>query len=198
MNQLRRVAIIGGNRIPFARSNGPYATASNQDMLTAAFKGVVDKFGFRGARLGDAGAGAVIKHARDWDMVREGVMGSGLSFETPGFDLQRACGTSLETAIIPFDRFARNRARQPAPVMATESRNPYAAFRNRGLFLVGLTVLSPGILLGLLGIFVLWLIVFGLMGAAIVASDLLRGTAWLIRVLLAALGPRAAGYPARP
>jgi acetyl-CoA C-acetyltransferase len=105
-SEVRRVAIVGGARIPFARAHGAYANVGNQDMLTAAFKGVVDKFGLRGARLGDAGAGAVIKHSRDWDMVRECVMGSGLSLETPGFDLQRACGTSLETAIIIASKIA--------------------------------------------------------------------------------------------
>jgi acetyl-CoA C-acetyltransferase len=105
-SEVRRVAIVGGARIPFARAHGAYANVTNQDMLTAAFKGVVDKFGLKGERLGDAGAGAVIKHSKDWDMVRECVMGSGLSFETPGFDLQRACGTSLETTIIIGSKIA--------------------------------------------------------------------------------------------
>jgi len=105
-SEVRRVAIVGGARIPFARAHGAYSNVSNQEMLTAAFKGVVDKFGLKGARLGDAGAGAILKHSRDWDMVRECVMGSGLSFETPGFDLQRACGTSLETAIIIGSKIA--------------------------------------------------------------------------------------------
>jgi len=105
-SEVRRVAIVGGARIPFARAHGAYSNVGNQEMLIAAFKGVVDKFGLKGARLGDAGAGAILKHSRDWDMVRECVMGSGLSFETPGFDLQRACGTSLETAIIIGSKIA--------------------------------------------------------------------------------------------
>lgn len=105
-SEVRRVAIVGGARIPFARAHGPYANLTNQDMLTAAFKAVVDKFALKGERLGDAGAGAVIKHSRDWDLVRECVMASGLAFETPGFDLQRACGTSLETAIIIGSKIA--------------------------------------------------------------------------------------------
>jgi acetyl-CoA C-acetyltransferase len=105
-SEVRRVAIVGGQRIPFARAHGAYANVTNQEMLTAAFKGVVDKFGLKGERLGDAGAGAVIKHSKDWDMVRECVLGSGLAFETPGFDLQRACGTSLETAIIIGSKIA--------------------------------------------------------------------------------------------
>lgn len=98
--QVRRVAIVGGVRIPFARAMGAYAECSNQDMLTAAFKGVVDRYGLAGERLGDVGAGAVLKHPRDFNLVRECVLSSGLSPQTPAFDLQRACGTSLEAAII--------------------------------------------------------------------------------------------------
>ena len=97
---VRRVAIVGGVRIPFARSMGAYAEASNQDMLTAALKAVVDRFALKGEVLGDVGAGAVLKHPRDYSLTRESVMSSGLSAETPGFDLQRACGTSLETAVV--------------------------------------------------------------------------------------------------
>ena len=97
---VRRVAIVGGARIPFARSMGAYAECSNQDMLTATFRGVVGRYGLSGERLGDVGAGAVVKHPRDFNLVRESVLSSGLSPETPAFDLQRACGTSLETAII--------------------------------------------------------------------------------------------------
>jgi acetyl-CoA C-acetyltransferase len=99
-SSVRRVAVIGGVRIPFARSMGAYAEASNQEMLTAALKGVVERFGLRGQRLGDVGAGAVLKHSQDFNLTREAVLDSGLAPETPAFDLQRACGTSLETAII--------------------------------------------------------------------------------------------------
>jgi acetyl-CoA C-acetyltransferase len=98
-NTTRRVAIIGGARIPFARSMGAYATCSNQAMLTAALGAVVQRFKLAGERLGDVGAGAVLKHPRDFNLTREAVLGSGLSPETPAYDLQRACGTSLETAI---------------------------------------------------------------------------------------------------
>lgn len=98
-SQVRRVAIIGGVRIPFARSYGAYATASNQDMLTAAFRGVVERFHLEGLRLGDVAAGAVIKHSRDYSLTRESVLSSGLDPHTPGLDMQRACGTSLEAAI---------------------------------------------------------------------------------------------------
>lgn len=98
-NVTRRVAILGGARIPFARSMGAYAESSNQDMLTAALQALVDKYRLGGARLGDVGAGAVLKHPRDFNLTREAVLGTTLDPHTPAFDLQRACGTSLETAI---------------------------------------------------------------------------------------------------
>src|SRR5580658_2219229 len=96
---VRRVAILGGVRIPFARSYSAYATASNQDMLTAAFRGLVARFKLEGVRLGDVAAGAVIKHSKDYNLVRECVLSSGLDPHTPGLDMQRACATSLEAAI---------------------------------------------------------------------------------------------------
>jgi acetyl-CoA C-acetyltransferase len=99
-SSVRRAAILGGARIPFARSMGAYAECSNQQMLTAVLRAVVDRFGLKGERLGDVGGGAVIKHSRDISLTREATYDSGLSQQTPAFDLQRACGTSLETAII--------------------------------------------------------------------------------------------------
>ena len=96
---VRRVAIIGGVRIPFARSYTAYATASNQEMLTATFRALVERFKLEGLRLGDVAAGAVIKHSKDYNLVRECVLSSGLDPETPGLDMQQACGTSLEAAI---------------------------------------------------------------------------------------------------
>jgi acetyl-CoA C-acetyltransferase len=98
-SSVRRVAILGGIRIPFARSMGAYAQASNQKMLTAALSALVERFRLRGELLGDVGAGAVLKHSRDFNLVRECVLDSGLDPRTPAFDLQRACGTSLDTAI---------------------------------------------------------------------------------------------------
>jgi acetyl-CoA C-acetyltransferase len=95
----RRVAIVGGRRIPFCRAHTDFANCSNQDMLTAVLKDLVQKFNLAGVALGDVSAGAVIKHSRDWNLARESVLGSGLAPETPAFDLQRACGTSLEAAI---------------------------------------------------------------------------------------------------
>jgi acetyl-CoA C-acetyltransferase len=92
----RRVAVLGGNRIPFARSNGAYATASNQDMFTATLDGLVARFGLEGERIGEVAGGAVLKHSRDFNLVRESVLGSKLAPETPGVDLQQACGTGLQ------------------------------------------------------------------------------------------------------
>jgi acetyl-CoA C-acetyltransferase len=102
----RRVAVIGGNRIPFARSNTAYAAASNQDMLTAAIDGLVTRFGLEGERLGEVVAGAVLKHSRDFNLTRESVLGSKLSPETPATDIQQACGTGLQAAIQVANKIA--------------------------------------------------------------------------------------------
>ena len=106
MADLRHAAILGGNRIPFARANGPYARASNQDMLTAAMDGLVARFGLQGARLGEVAAGAVLKHSRDFNLTRETVLGSRLSPSTPAYDVQQACGTGLETTIHVANKIA--------------------------------------------------------------------------------------------
>ena len=102
----RRVAVIGGNRIPFARSNTVYAGVSNQDMLTAAIDGLVTRYGLGGERLGEVVAGAVLKHARDFNLTRESVLGSKLSPETPATDIQQACGTGLQAAIQVANKIA--------------------------------------------------------------------------------------------
>ena len=94
-----RVAIVGGVRIPFCRSHSVYAESSNQDMMTATLQGLVQKYDLKGQTLGDVALGAVIKHSKDWNLARESVIGSGLSLKTPGVDLQRACGTSIEACI---------------------------------------------------------------------------------------------------
>ncbi|MEV4130620.1 acetyl-CoA C-acetyltransferase [Dactylosporangium sp. NPDC049742] len=101
-----RVAIVGGNRIPFARSGSAYATASNQDMLTAAIDGLVARFGLAGVRLGEVAAGAVLKHSRDFNLTRESVLGSRLDPRTPAYDVQQACGTGLEAAILVANKIA--------------------------------------------------------------------------------------------
>ncbi|MEM7081474.1 MAG: acetyl-CoA C-acetyltransferase [Pseudomonadota bacterium] len=103
---LRKVAIIGGSRIPFCRSHTQYKSAANQDMLTAAIAGVVHRFNLRGETLGDVASGAVLKHSKDWNLARESVLGSGLHANTPAFDIQRACGTSLEAAILVGSKIA--------------------------------------------------------------------------------------------
>jgi acetyl-CoA C-acetyltransferase len=102
----RRVAIVATRRIPFCRAYTSYARASNQAMMTAALAALVEATGLRGERLGDVALGAVMKHSRDWNLARECVLGSGLAPETPAFDLQRACGTSLEAAILLGNKIA--------------------------------------------------------------------------------------------
>ncbi|MBG7223955.1 acetyl-CoA C-acetyltransferase [Pseudomonas aeruginosa] len=106
MTQLRRVAIVGGNRIPFARSNTVYATASNQEMLTSALEGLVERYNLHGERLGEVVAGAVLKHSRDFNLTRECVLGSRLAPEPPAYDIQQACGTGLEAAILVANKIA--------------------------------------------------------------------------------------------
>ncbi|GAA4714136.1 acetyl-CoA C-acetyltransferase [Phytohabitans rumicis] len=103
---MQSVAIIGGNRIPFARSNSRYATAANQDMLTAALDGLVARYGLAGERLGEVVAGAVLKHSRDFNLTREVVLGSRLDPHTPAYDVQQACGTGLEAAILVANKIA--------------------------------------------------------------------------------------------
>ncbi|MDB5975380.1 MAG: acetyl-CoA C-acetyltransferase, partial [Nevskia sp.] len=103
---VRKVAILGGARIPFSRSNSAYSHKSNQDMLTAALRGLVDKYQLHGERLGEVAAGAVLKHSRDFNLTRECVLSSGLAPETPAYDVQQACGTGLETAILVGNKIA--------------------------------------------------------------------------------------------
>ncbi|RAV18192.1 acetyl-CoA C-acetyltransferase [Mycolicibacterium sp. GF69] len=105
----RRVAILGGNRIPFARSDGAYANASNQDMFTAALSGLIDRFNLSGETLGAVIGGAVLKHSRDFNLIRECVLGSALSSYTPAFDIQQACGTGLQATVAAADGIAAGR-----------------------------------------------------------------------------------------
>jgi acetyl-CoA C-acetyltransferase len=102
----RAAVILGGNRIPFARANGPYALASNQDMLVAAIDGLVARFGLSGQTVGEVAAGAVLKHSRDFNLTRESVLGSQLSARTPAYDVQQACGTGLEAVILVANKIA--------------------------------------------------------------------------------------------
>ncbi len=102
----RRAAVLGGNRIPFARQFGAYAEASNQDMLTSALEGLVARYGLAGERLGEVVAGAVIKHSRDFNLTREAVLGSSLAGTTPAYDVQQACATGLEATILVANKIA--------------------------------------------------------------------------------------------
>jgi acetyl-CoA C-acetyltransferase len=106
MKTLKRVAILGGARIPFARQNTAYTESNNIEMLTAALRGVVAKFKLEGQRLGEVAAGAVLKHSRDANISREAALDSGLSPQTPAYDVQQACATSLETAILVGNKIA--------------------------------------------------------------------------------------------
>ncbi|MEP9392047.1 acetyl-CoA C-acetyltransferase [Gordonia sp. VNK1] len=105
----RPVAILGGNRIPFARQDKTYAKVSNQDMFTTALDGLVSRFGLQGERLGMVAGGAVLKHSRDFNLIRECVLGSALSPYTPAFDMQQACGTGLQAITAVADGIARGR-----------------------------------------------------------------------------------------
>ncbi|HEY8521467.1 MAG TPA: acetyl-CoA C-acetyltransferase [Gammaproteobacteria bacterium] len=102
----RRVAVVGGLRIPFCRANTAYRHCSNQDMMSAVLRALVQRHGLEGERLGEVALGAVIKHSRDWNLARESTLSSGLAPETPAFDLQRACGTSLSASIIIASKIA--------------------------------------------------------------------------------------------
>ncbi|KMS80545.1 acetyl-CoA acetyltransferase [Streptomyces leeuwenhoekii] len=105
--QARRVAIVGGARIPFARSDGPYATASNQEMLTAALDGLVERYGLAGSgAVGEFVAGVVLKHSRDFNLARETVLASRLDARTPAHDVQQACGTGLQAVITAANKIA--------------------------------------------------------------------------------------------
>jgi acetyl-CoA C-acetyltransferase len=106
MTSPRHAAVIGGNRIPFARANGPYATESNQAMLTAAIDGLAARFSLGGERVDEVVAGAVLKHARDFNLTRESVLGSALDSTTPAYDIQQACDTGLEAAVLVANKIA--------------------------------------------------------------------------------------------
>jgi acetyl-CoA C-acetyltransferase len=158
---VRRVAIVGGNRIPFARSNTAYAHASNQDMLTFALQGLVDRFGLHGERLGEVVAGAVIKHSRDFNLTREAVLSTTLAKETPACDVQQACGTGLECALLVANKIALGQidagiaggvdTTSDAPVAINEQMRRILLDANRARGMAGklaaLARLRPGMLL---------------------------------------------------
>src|ERR1700748_713297 len=103
---VRRVAVLGGIRIPFARQNGPYARASNQDMLTATLEALISKYSLQDEILGEVAAGGVLKHSRDFNLTRECVLGTRLDPHTPAYDVQQACGTGLEATILVANKIA--------------------------------------------------------------------------------------------
>src|SRR5437868_5078749 len=105
-NPSRKVAIVGYNRIPFARQNTAYSTASNQDMFVAALNGLIEKYSLQGIRLGEVAAGAVIKHSWEFNLTRECVMATSLDPHTPACDLQQACDTGIETAVYIANKIA--------------------------------------------------------------------------------------------
>jgi acetyl-CoA C-acetyltransferase len=154
----RRVAVIGGNRIPFARSNSAYARASNQDMLTAALDGLVSRFGLQGEQVGEVVAGAVLKHSRDFNLTREAVLGSRLAPTTPAYDLQQACGTGLQATIAVANKIALGQLEvgisggadttSDAPIGVNEGLRQVLLEANRATSLQGrllaLTKLRPG------------------------------------------------------
>jgi len=103
---IRKVVLAGGARIPFCRAGTNYAQKTNQEIMTAAVSALVSKFKLEGRVLGDVSLGSVMNHAFDWNMAREVTLGAGLAFETPAFGVQRACGTSLEAAILIANKIA--------------------------------------------------------------------------------------------
>ena len=104
--ELRRVAVLGGVRIPFCRSNTLYADLSNLDMMTAALNGLVDRFGLKGQHIDEVVGGAVVTHSKDFNLAREAVLGSKLAPSTPGVTLIQACGTSLQSALMSAAKIA--------------------------------------------------------------------------------------------
>lgn len=96
---MRRVAVLGGTRIPFCRSNTLYSDLGNLDMLTAALNGLIEKFKLNGVLIDEVAGGAVVSHSRDWNIAREAVINTKLHPNTPGVTMQQACGTSLQAAL---------------------------------------------------------------------------------------------------
>ena len=129
----RRVAIVGGSRIPFARSHGAYAGQGNQELLTATLRALVERYRLQGQRLGDVIGGAVIKHSKDFNLVRESLMSTELDPQTPGLDIQRACGTGLEAAILVANKIALGQIDAASPAASTRSAIRRWCFRTRSV-----------------------------------------------------------------
>ena len=136
----RRVAVLGGSRIPFARQNGPYARASNQDMLTATLEALIAKYSLQDEVMGEVAAGGVLKHSRDFNLTRESVLGTRLNPHTPAYDLQQACGTGLEAAILVANKIALGQIDSGiAGGFDTTSDAPIAVNEDLRLVLLGLS-----------------------------------------------------------
>ena len=122
--ELKRVAVLGGSRIPFCRSHTAYAELSNLDMLIQALAGLVERFSLQGAHIDEVVGGAVVTHAKDWNLAREAVIGSELSPTTPGITMMQACGTSLQGALATRrqDRHRPDRLRHRARLRYDERR----------------------------------------------------------------------------
>src|SRR4051812_20782876 len=103
---VRKVAVIGYSRIPFARHNTNYANASNQDMMIAALNGLIERYHLQGQLLGEVAGGAVIKHTREFNLMRESVLGTSLNPATPACDIQQACDTGIEAAVYVGNKIA--------------------------------------------------------------------------------------------
>ncbi|GAB2691710.1 acetyl-CoA C-acetyltransferase [Thalassiella azotivora] len=141
---MRSVAVVAANRVPFARAHRAYAHASNQDMLTAALDGLLERTGLVGERVDELAAGAVLKHSRDFNLARETVLGSRLDPTTPAYDVQQACGTGLEAVVLVANKIALGQAEvgiaggvdsaSDAPIAVSEPlrRTLLAANRARG------------------------------------------------------------------
>ena len=130
---LRRVAVIGGVRIPFCRSNTLYADQSNLDMLVGVLNGLVDKYKLAGVHIDEVVGGAVVSHSKDWNLAREAVLGTKLAHRTPGITMQQACGTSLQAAMSIAAKIATGRSRAASPWAPTPPRTPPSFSRRSSL-----------------------------------------------------------------
>jgi acetyl-CoA C-acetyltransferase len=128
---LRRVAIVGGVRIPFCRSNTLYADLTNLDMMTAALNGLVERYRLQGAHIDEVVGGAVVTHAKDFNLAREAVLGTKLATSTPGITLMQACGTSLQAAIGSAAKIATGQIESAIAVGSDTTSDPPIVFSKK-------------------------------------------------------------------
>jgi len=160
MKTIQKAAILGGVRIPFARQFTAYSETSNIEMLAAAIQGVVDRFGLTGMRLGEVAAGAVLKHSRDANLSREAALSTTLSPQTPAYDVQEACATSLQSTVQIANKIALGQievgiaggvdSASDVPVAVSERLRKFVLklqrTRGTGARLLGLAGFRPGML----------------------------------------------------